>query len=115
MKARTWAAVAAGATAVAVARRMTRHLARPGRHDGGALVTGGSRGLGFLIARELADRGYRVAICARDAAELAEAESDLAAQGAEVFPVPCDVADRARAEEFVRTVVDRFGRLDVLV
>jgi NAD(P)-dependent dehydrogenase (short-subunit alcohol dehydrogenase family) len=80
-----------------------------------ALVTGASRGLGLLIAREQAARGYRVAICARDADELADAESDLAARGAEVFAVRCDVADREQVGQMVRSVIDRFGGLDVLV
>jgi NAD(P)-dependent dehydrogenase (short-subunit alcohol dehydrogenase family) len=81
-----------------------------------ALVTGASRGLGLLIAREFAARGYRLAICARDPAELAEAEADLAARGAgDILAVPCDVADREQVDRMVRDVLDRFGRLDVLV
>lgn len=62
-----------------------------------ALVTGGSRGLGLSMARELAGQGFRLAICARDPAELADAESDLVARGADVLAVPCDVADRDRS------------------
>jgi NAD(P)-dependent dehydrogenase (short-subunit alcohol dehydrogenase family) len=89
--------------------------ARRGGRDAVALVTGGTRGLGLLIARELAARGYRLAICARDAGELAVAESDLAERGAEVLAVRCDVADRGQVDEMIRSVVDRFGRLDVLV
>jgi NAD(P)-dependent dehydrogenase (short-subunit alcohol dehydrogenase family) len=106
------AALSAGAAAVAVTRRL---LDRPDRRDGVALVTGASRGLGLLIARELAARGYRLAICARDEAELADAEADLTGRGAEVLAVRCDVADREQVDELVRSVVDRFGRLDVVV
>ena len=47
-----------------------------------AIVTGGSRGLGFLIARELVREGCRVVICARDEAELARARDELRAGGA---------------------------------
>ena len=112
MKAGTWAGLVAGAAPVAVAGRLVE---RPGQRGGVALLTGGSRGLGLLVARELAARGYRVAVCARDAAELAEAESDLTARGAEVFAVRCDVADRDQVEQMVRSVIDRFGSLDVLV
>jgi NAD(P)-dependent dehydrogenase (short-subunit alcohol dehydrogenase family) len=112
MKTGKWAAVLAGAAAVAVARRI---VGRPGQRGGVALVTGGSRGLGLLIARELAARDFRLAICARDGAELADAESDLTARGAEVLAVRCDVADRGQVEQLVRSVVERFGRLDVLV
>jgi NAD(P)-dependent dehydrogenase (short-subunit alcohol dehydrogenase family) len=88
---------------------------RGGRRGGVALVTGGSRGLGLLIARELATRGFHLAICARDSAELAAAEADLAGLGAEVLAVRCDVADRGDVERLVRSVVERFGGLDVLV
>src|SRR2546423_4167501 len=112
MRAGRWAGLSVGAAAVAVAGRLVE---RPEQRGGVALVTGGSRGLGLLIARELAARGYRVAICARDADELADAESGLAARGAEVFTVRCDVADREQVGRMVRSVIDRFGGLDVLV
>jgi NAD(P)-dependent dehydrogenase (short-subunit alcohol dehydrogenase family) len=112
MKAGTWATVLAGAAGIAIARRLARRHPRDG---GVALVTGGSRGLGLLIARELADRGFQVAICARDGVELADAQSDLAARGAEVLAVPCDVADRGQVDAMVRSVLDRFGSIDVLV
>jgi NAD(P)-dependent dehydrogenase (short-subunit alcohol dehydrogenase family) len=104
---------------VAVVKRDGAVAARgagPGGKRGGvALVTGGSRGLGLLIARELAIRGFCLAICARDSAELAAAESELAGLGAEVLAVRCDVADREEVERLVRSVVERFGGLDVLV
>ncbi|MBV9278445.1 MAG: SDR family oxidoreductase [Chloroflexi bacterium] len=80
-----------------------------------ALVTGGSRGLGFLLARELAREGSRIAICARDAAELERARTDLQRAGAEVIAVPCDIADREAVERMVRDVTARLGRIDVLV
>ncbi len=112
MKAQMKAAVFVGAVAVAAARRLMGGR-DPG--DGVALVTGGSRGLGLLIARELASRGYRLAICARDSGELAAAESDLAARGGDVLAVRCDVTDQAQVDEMIRSVVARFGRLDVLV
>src|SRR5918992_4140581 len=58
-----------------------------------ALVTGGSRGLGLALSRELAQQGCRLAICARDESELEAARIDLEQSGAEVLAVPCDVAD----------------------
>jgi len=85
------------------------------RRGGVALVTGGSRGLGLLIARELATRGFRLAVCARDRTELAAAEVDLTRRGAEVLAVACDVADHGQVDDLVRAVIERFGRLDVLV
>jgi NAD(P)-dependent dehydrogenase (short-subunit alcohol dehydrogenase family) len=80
-----------------------------------ALVTGASRGLGFLLAREFAAQGCRVAICARDAEELGRAGAALEREGAEVLAVPCDVTDRAEVDALVAAALDRFGSLDVLV
>src|SRR5688500_6627370 len=58
------------------------------------LITGGSRGLGLALAREVARAGCRLVLCARDAQELARAQLDLAQHGAQVLVVPCDVSDR---------------------
>lgn len=107
----TGASSASGADPAATGRPQPE---RPGR-GGVALVTGGSRGLGLSLAREFARHGFRLAICARDTAELADAESDLTRRGAQVLTVPCDIADRDQAEHVVEATVDRFGRLDVLV
>lgn len=80
-----------------------------------AVVTGGSRGLGLVLARQLAEAGARLAICARDAAELERARTELAARGAEVLAEPCDVTDRAQADAFIAAVAGHFGRIDVLI
>lgn len=80
-----------------------------------ALVAGASRGLGLLIARELAVRGARLAICARDTDELERARADLAGRGAEVLALPCDVGDRAQVVHLVQRVTADLGPVDVLV
>jgi NAD(P)-dependent dehydrogenase (short-subunit alcohol dehydrogenase family) len=80
-----------------------------------ALVTGGSRGLGLVLARQLAAAGARIAICARDADELARAHDDLAGRGAHVLSIPCDVSDEGRVREMVAVVRQRLGPIDVLV
>jgi short-subunit dehydrogenase len=79
------------------------------------IVTGGSRGLGLVLARELAREGARLAICARDEEDLRRASADLEQRGAEVLAVPTDVTDRAQVEDMVRAVQERFGRVDVLI
>src|SRR5690606_36314090 len=95
-----------------------RRPARRGdfRFDGRVvLVTGGSGGLGLILARKLASRGARVAICARDEAELSRARDDVARYGAEPLVVACDVADPAEARRCVARVDDALGPIDVLV
>ncbi|HLH23950.1 MAG TPA: SDR family oxidoreductase [Chloroflexota bacterium] len=80
-----------------------------------ALVTGGSRGLGYLLAREFGRQGCRLAICARDPAELEHARADLSGQGFDVFAQPCDVGNRDQVERLVAAVTAHFGRIDLLV
>lgn len=80
-----------------------------------ALVTGGTRGFGFLLARELGRRGARVAICARDDLELEDARAELQRMGIDAYAVRCDVRDREGVDAMVRDVVEHWGRLDVLV
>jgi short-subunit dehydrogenase len=80
-----------------------------------AIVTGGSRGLGFLLARELAREGCRLAICARDVDELERARADLERRGAEVIAIRCDVADPVAASALVEEAERRLGPVDLLV
>ena len=68
-----------------------------------AAITGGSRGLGLLLARELGRAGCQLAICARDEAELGRARADLEARGMTVHAVRCNVADRSDVGESSRT------------
>jgi len=79
------------------------------------LITGGSRGLGLVLARELAREGAQLSICARDPRELEEARVDLARHGARVLAFPCDVSDRAQIQEWVRVSADHYGGVDVLI
>ena len=79
------------------------------------LITGGSRGLGLVMARELASRGALIAICARDRDELQRAKDDLEQYGAEVFEAVCDVREQSQVEALVADVRSRFGRIDVLI
>ena len=99
--------------AFASARRLFAH--EPDLFGAVAIVTGGSRGLGFLIARELAREGCRLAICARDSDELERARVDLEQRGAEVIAIRCDVADPVAAAALVEETERRLGPVDILV
>lgn len=79
-----------------------------------ALVLGASRGLGFLIARELLTRGHRVVIAARDEGEVEAAAPALSAHGM-VTAERCDVRDRHDVGELVGRVERSVGPIEVLV
>jgi NAD(P)-dependent dehydrogenase (short-subunit alcohol dehydrogenase family) len=108
-----WAA--AGAGALLAVRAAARKWSEYDLRGKSVLITGGSRGLGLVMAREFASEGARVTICARDAEELDRARADLAERGARVLAVPCDVTERTQVGEMVNVVRDHFGRIDVLV
>jgi short-subunit dehydrogenase len=104
--------ITAGVLAGAI---LTARRAQDDLHGEVAVVTGASRGLGLLLARELARQGCPLVICARDAAELERAADELRAAGAEVTTVACDVTDEATPQLLIDTAVQRYGRLDILV
>jgi NAD(P)-dependent dehydrogenase (short-subunit alcohol dehydrogenase family) len=79
------------------------------------LITGGSRGLGLVLARQAAADGARVAICGRDPASLERAGDVLRGIGAEVVTVECDVTDAAQVRRMVEEVTRRLGPVDMLI
>lgn len=79
------------------------------------LITGGSRGLGLALSEELGARGCRLAICARDPAELDRASHILTARGVETFMSLCDVTDRDQVTRMLRDVTAHYGRIDILI
>jgi NAD(P)-dependent dehydrogenase (short-subunit alcohol dehydrogenase family) len=82
------------------------------------LITGGSRGLGLVLARLAVAEGARVAICARDEQELARARQDLLTYGAtekEVLALARDLTDAAEVRALVAEVETRLGGIDVLI
>jgi NAD(P)-dependent dehydrogenase (short-subunit alcohol dehydrogenase family) len=79
------------------------------------LVTAATRGIGLAIARQLADEGVDVAICARAAGGLESARKELEARGVKVFTKAVDVADGAALRDFVAEAGQALGGLDVFV
>jgi NAD(P)-dependent dehydrogenase (short-subunit alcohol dehydrogenase family) len=81
-----------------------------------AIVTGGSRGIGKAIARELAREGVRVAIVARDAAALEAAADEIVAETkSEVLPIAADTGSDTAVSAMVALAVDALGGIDILV
>ena len=80
-----------------------------------ALVTGANRGIGLEVCRQLAGRGLRVVLTARDPNKGQAAADGLIANGLDVTFLPLDVSDPAAAEAARVWVEGRYGRLDVLV
>jgi short-subunit dehydrogenase len=80
-----------------------------------ALVTGASRGIGALIAREIANQGGHVVLTGRSATELQAVASELAAAGADVSLIPADLMQPGAAENLVETIERQRGGIDLLV
>jgi 3-oxoacyl-[acyl-carrier protein] reductase len=75
-----------------------------------ALVTGGSSGIGYETARELAAAGAKVAICGRRADRLMQAANDLGVLG-----IPCDISEEAAVRSLIRRVTTELGDYNVLI
>jgi short-subunit dehydrogenase len=79
------------------------------------VITGGSRGLGLVLARQLAMQGAHLALCARDQAELDMAFEELDRLHARVRVYSCDVGDSEQVKQTVRAIVTHYGHIDVLI
>jgi NAD(P)-dependent dehydrogenase (short-subunit alcohol dehydrogenase family) len=80
-----------------------------------ALITGGSRGLGLQMAEALGEMGAKVAITARKAKELSNAETHLRQRGIDVLTHSCDLSDPSVPKPLVDTVMAQWGQIDILV
>ena len=110
--ARSALALSVGAAALAWAALRRPTYALRGRV---VLITGGSRGLGLVLARELARKGARLALVARDAHELDRARAELVGRGASVLALTADVRDPESILRAVRETEATYGAVDVLV
>src|SRR5262245_63860329 len=86
-----------------------------GLHDRVVLITGASRGLGRACALAFAAEGARLALCARGEADLKAVASEVTACGVEAESLPVDVTAPDAGKRIVARIVERWGRLDVLV
>jgi NAD(P)-dependent dehydrogenase (short-subunit alcohol dehydrogenase family) len=79
------------------------------------VVTGASRGIGAAVACELARRGVHVVLLARTQGGLEEVDDAIRAEGGSATLLPIDLADDAQLDPLGPTLLERFGRLDILV
>jgi NAD(P)-dependent dehydrogenase (short-subunit alcohol dehydrogenase family) len=108
-------AILLGMVAAGFVRAVVRRARRLDLDGRVVIVTGGSRGLGLLLAKEFGRRGAKLAIAGRDRAAVEEAERLLQGMGIDVIARPCDLGDRRQAELFIERVADEWGHIDVLV
>lgn len=80
-----------------------------------SLVTGGTAGLGLQMATGLGEAGSSLVICSRNEARCQEAARRLSDLGVEVLALPCDVSRAEEVERLKDAVMQRFGRIDVVV
>ncbi|PMR67153.1 SDR family NAD(P)-dependent oxidoreductase [Halomonas heilongjiangensis] len=84
-------------------------------HDKVAVVTGGGGGIGSAICRRLAEEGAAIVVVDRDEASAMTVKSDIEASGGRAVVMVADIADEAACRRLVDNVMERCGRLDVLV
>jgi NAD(P)-dependent dehydrogenase (short-subunit alcohol dehydrogenase family) len=81
-----------------------------------AVVTGGSRGIGLAVARQLAQEGCDVAFCARNLGPLEAAAREVAAAtGRQVFPFQCNTVDPESIKQFIDGAAAKLGGIHILV
>lgn len=108
-----WAA--AGVGVFMVAHAVIKELTRFNLSGKVVLITGGSRGLGLALARHPAEKGAKLAICARSADHLELARQELDSLGAEVIAMTVDVTENEEVKALIRDVINHYGKMDVLI
>ncbi|MEV4498039.1 ketoacyl reductase [Micromonospora arborensis] len=87
----------------------------PGQSGPVAVVTGATSGIGLAVTKALAEQGHRVWICARNTAAVEQTASELRDKGLQVRGSGCDVRSGAEVHTLLRTAVDAWGPVGVLV
>jgi NAD(P)-dependent dehydrogenase (short-subunit alcohol dehydrogenase family) len=105
--------LAAGAIAVFAGNRAARERRAIDFAGRVVVITGGSRGLGLVMARQLAAEGARLCLLARNEAELTRARAQLGA--CEVLTIRCDLRRRADVRAAVDTILEQWSAIDVLI
>jgi len=105
-------AVAAAGVAANTFLRASRRITLRGRV---VLVTGGSRGLGLVLAREFAKAGATVAVCARNDDDLDRVRDEFADNGWPLLAVACDVGIRAEIGRAIEKIREEFGDIEILI
>jgi len=105
--------LAAGAAAVFAGARVARRRRAISFTGRVVVITGGSRGLGLVMARQLAAEGARLCLLSRKEEDLSRARAQLG--DAEVMTIRCDVRRRADVRAAVDTILERWSVIDVLI
>jgi NAD(P)-dependent dehydrogenase (short-subunit alcohol dehydrogenase family) len=114
---RTALALVAAGVATAIAVRTKRAQSAYNFSGKSVVVTGGSRGLGLVLARQLASEGARITLIARNEQELRRAADDIHRHhpAADVLIVPSDVGEREDVNRAISRVIGEYGSIDVLI
>ena len=108
-----WSVVGVGAL-VAI-RAMQRRNRQIDFRNKVVVITGGSRGLGLVLGRQLAKEGARLAICARTQEALDVAAAELRTYGGDVYAHCCDLTNKAQLDGFFDAINQQLGSVDVLI
>ncbi|MEX0929630.1 MAG: SDR family oxidoreductase [Balneolales bacterium] len=79
------------------------------------LITGGSRGLGLILARKLCEEGGKVVICSQSEETLQQASGELSTGYGEHLAILCDITDKRQVKDMIRKIRERWGRVDILI
>ena len=108
--------LAAGVAATLAGRWVARRRHAMDFRGRNVLITGGSRGLGLVLARQLGAEGARLCLLARDEAELARAHAQLEAAGVQdVMTMRCDIRRRAEVHATIDKLLETWAGVDVLI